>query len=91
MLAELTPRQFAEWQAWLEGIGESDDQMNTATATSAIVNELRELRRLLLARYGSKTKVKSVAASAYLRRWRPPARKKRQSVAEQLSILKRLG
>lgn len=70
MLDALEPHQFAEWVAYYDGLGETDDQQNAATMTAAIVNELRELRGLIGARYGVKKPPKPTKATDYLRRWR---------------------
>lgn len=89
----LTPAQFAEWQAYLDGIGETDDQLNAATTTSLVVNELRHLRYTVAALVSKDAKPdKAIKPEDLLRRWRKEAAvKKRQSASEIHALLKSYG
>lgn len=70
MLAGMPSELLHEWRAYLDYLGETDDQLNTATITTTIVNELRELRGLIGARYGIKQRPKFAKSDDYVRKIR---------------------
>jgi hypothetical protein len=95
LLDSLTPQQFAERWAYYEGLGETDDQLNMATMTALIVNELRHLRyRMELCAGNTKAKPdKPIKPRDLLRRWRSdkPKRVKVKSTAELYAMFKHYG
>lgn len=95
MLGELTPNQFQEWQAYLDGIAETDDQLNMATMTALIVNELRHLRYTVASFMTKDAKPdKPLHPKDLLRKWRPNEGKQKakvMSAAELLMMFKQHG
>ena len=93
MLEAMPATLFAEWQAYHEGTGDTDDQQNAATISSAIVNEIRELRTVVEKFIGYKQHDKPTRADDYIRRYRKPSRKQSgvriQTPQEQLAIVRR--
>lgn len=95
MLERMTPQQFAEKQAYYEGTGETDDQLNMAASTAMIVNELRHLRYRMELVAGNKDAKpdKHLKAEDLLRRWRTDRQitVKRQTDAQIMTLLRNNG
>jgi hypothetical protein len=95
MLAEMTPTQLAEWRAYLDGIGETDAELNAATMTALVVNEVRDVANYiggyLIKDYKPE---KHIGIEDVLRKWseRGSSRKpERQSDAQIMSLLRSHG
>jgi hypothetical protein len=94
MLAEMTPQQLAEWRAYIEGLGETDDQQNAAIGTASIVNAINDLRYIVTAFMSKDAKPdKPTTPEEYVRKWRTdkPKKARVKSTAELFAMFKQHG